>query len=376
MASVFQRSGSKLWIASARLWDAAKGKFVHVSRSTGTRDKAAAMGIAASLEQASGACRAGTMTRDKALELVNDVLRLAGMADVAPVPSLRIVAEAFLADADVSAGTLRKYTAQWQKLAKWAGKRADEPITAWTVDDMQAFYADVRKRFSGTTADDHLNFASMVFVRAVERGHRPTNPTKSVTRKATGAVEKGTFSRSEVAAVLRAVRKGSHRRAWQCLIALGWHTGHRIQDLLDITAASIEGDLLTLQPRKKAKRGGRTVVLPLPRWLASMVKRLGDFKSLHHANNRNGKVSEDFVAWLRKAGIDPLPKHRGVRVVHLKSFHSFRHSMQSRLTAAGVTGELARLVTDHEDAKIARKYIHTEIQALREALTAARLRKS
>lgn len=342
------------------------------------------MGIAASLEQASGACKAGTMTRGKALELVNDVLRLAGMADVVPVPSLRMVAEAFLGDADVSAGTLRKYTAQWDKLAAWAGKRADEPVTAFTVDDMQAFYQDVRKRFSGTTADDHLNFASMVFTRAVERGHRSTNPTKSVTRKATGAVEKGTFSRLEVAAVLRAVRKEKNstlrvnvekKRSWQCLISLGWHTGHRIQDLLDVTAASIEGDLLTLQPRKKAKRGGRTVVLPLPRWLASMTKRLGDFGKLHHANNRNGKVSEDFVAWLRKAGIDPLPKHRGVRVVHLKSFHSFRHSMQSRLTAAGVSGEMARLVTDHDDVRIARKYIHTEIQALREALASARSRK-
>lgn len=173
MASVFQWSGSKLWVASIRVWDAAKGKFVHVPRATGTKDKAAAMGIAASLEQASGACKAGTMTRDKALELVNDILRLAGMADVVPVPSLRMVAEAFLEDADVSAGTLRKYSAQWDKLAAWAGKRADEPITAFTVDDMQDFYKDVRKRFSGTTADDHLNFASMVFVRAVERGTVP-----------------------------------------------------------------------------------------------------------------------------------------------------------------------------------------------------------
>lgn len=53
-----------------------------------------------------------------------------------------------------------------------------------------------------------------------------------------------------------------------------------------------------------------------------------------------------------------------------------RHSMASRLAAAGVSGELARLVTDHESPKVQRRYVHAEIQALREALTAARSRRS
>ena len=378
MATVFKRKNSDIWTAAFRAWDAGKGKWIWKQQSTGAADESAAAGIAAKLEQASAAAKAGTLTRARAFEMVNEILRLAGSESIQPAPSLSTVAADLLASLSIADVTRRKYESQRTKLVEWAGKRAGEPITSFTVADMQDFYTDVRKRFSGTTAYDHLNFASMVFNRAMAHGHCTANPTKAVKRGATGAVEKLTFSRSEQAAILRAVRKQAKpkiRQAWQCFVSLGWHTGHRIQDLLDVTAASIEGDLLTMQPRKKATRGGRTVVLPLPRWLAAMVTALGDFKALNHADNRNGRVSEDFVQWLVKAGIDPQPVERGERVVHLKSFHSYRHSMQTRLTSAGVSGELARLVTDHDSVKVARKYVHAEIQGLREALGKARSRR-
>ena len=87
MASIFQRKGSKLWVAALRVWSADKGKWVWVQKPTGTADKTAAMGIAAQLEQASGAAKAVAMTRERALELVNDILRLAGAESVLPCPS-------------------------------------------------------------------------------------------------------------------------------------------------------------------------------------------------------------------------------------------------------------------------------------------------
>lgn len=384
MATVFKRKGSDIFTAAFRAWDARKGAWVWKQASTGAVDEAAAMGIAAKLEQGSAAAKAGTLTRERALEMVNEILRLAGSEAVMPVPSLKSAADDLLASLTVAPGTRRKYEAQSRRLLEWAGKRAGEAVTAFTVANMSDFYADMRKRFSGTTADDHINFASMVFTRAMAHGHCTANPTKAVKRGATGAVEKLTFSRDEQAAILRAVRRPptveelrhpsrlDNRLAWMVLVSLGWHTGHRIQDLLDVTAESIAGDLLTMQPRKKAKRGGRTVVLPLPRWLAGMVKRLGDFDALNRADNRNGRVSQDFFHLLMKAGIDPRPVQRGSRAIHLKSFHSYRHSMQTRLTSAGVSGELARLVTDHDSPKIARKYVHAEVESLRRVLEQAR----
>lgn len=331
------------------------------------------MGIAATLEQAGGAAKAGTMTREKATEMVNDLLRLAGLAELVPVPSLRECAEAHLAAARVSAGTRRKYTGQWESLATWAGKLADGSVANVTVQHMQEFYDHVRAKFSATTANDHLNFASMVFGRALAHGHRAGNPCAAVVKSEPDAVEKLHMTRADHAKIVRQCRKAK-QKDWTALCSLGWHTGHRIQDLLDVTDKSITGDLLTLQPRKKGRQGGRTVVLPLPCWLALRVERLGDFKTIFHADNRNGKASERFIQFMRSAGIDPQPIQRGVRVVHLLSFHSYRHAMTTRLTSAGVSGELARLVTDHDDVKIQRKYTHAEVDALRGALVKARRR--
>ena len=186
------------------------------------------------------------------------------------------------------------------------------------------------------------------------------------------SAERETLTRHHTSRLLRAVRRAG-RADWAALIALGWHTGHRLQDLLDVTSDAIDGDLLTVKPRKKGGRG-REVVLPIPRWLASQVRKLGGFTTIHHADNRNGRVSDEFLGWMRAASVDPLPVARGTRTFNRRSFHSFRHGMVSRLTAAGVSGDLARLVTDHESPQVQRRYAHAEVQSLREALALARRR--
>jgi integrase len=88
--------------------------------------------------------------------------------------------------------------------------------------------------------------------------------------------------------------------------------------------------------------------------------------------NASGKVSNEFVEWLRVAGIDPLPVKSKARLVNLKSFHSFRHSMASRLVAAGVSSEVARLVTDHASPQVHRGYIHAEVASIDAALRKVR----
>lgn len=103
-----------------------------------------------------------------------------------------------------------------------------------------------------------------------------------------------------------------------------------------------------------------------------MLTRIENFKSIRGGDNYNGRISNDFVAWLVRAGVDPMPVQRKKRVVNLKSFHSTRHAMSSRLIGAGVSGELARLVTDHDSPQIQRKYVHSEIKSLKEAMKAAR----
>lgn len=374
MASLFQRGRSDVWIAAIRAWDAEAGAWRWVQKSTGTTDRAIAGGIAATLERASGAAKAGSLTRAKAVKLVNDILTLAGAEPIEDTPSLATLTRTLLESGKggIAQATRRKYAAQWSAFEAWAGERINRSVDSWTSGEVGDYYDHCRSKFSATTANDHLRFVSMIFDRAVKLGHRASNPTAMVDRVSNDTSEKATFTRSQIAAVLRACRRAG-REDWTALVGLGWHTGHRIQDLLDVTADNLDGDLLSISPRKKGGRG-REVVLPLPLWLARRVARIGDFRSIHRADNRNGRVSEEFLHWLKAAGVDPLPVQRGARIVHRRTFHSLRHSMASRLVAAGVSGELARLVTDHDSPKVQRRYVHAEIQSLREALRLARRR--
>lgn len=379
MATVFQRRGSPVWTAKFRAWDAARGDWRWLSRSTGCEDRGQAVRVAAGFESAAQMAAAGRIDRAKVRDVVNDILRLAGLDTAEAAPSLAELAEDWLRSREraTADGTLRKYRAHWTRLERWAGDRARQPVDGWQARELQRYYDDLLVTYSATTANDHWATVRRLFARAMRAGHVQADPTGLVDVSGSDSLRKEPLRRGEVAAVLRAMRRAG-RRDWVALTLLGWHTGHRLADLLAVTPANLGhaegiGPTLTLRPAKKRGRGGRDVVLPIPIYLASMLRRLNGFGSVG-PENRNGRVSARFVGWLETAGVDPMPIQRGPRRLNLKSFHSLRHAMASRLTAAGVSGELARLVTDHDSPQVARGYVHAEVAALAEALRRARRR--
>lgn len=362
MATLFLASGELVWTAKFRAWCATKQAFVWRSKSTGVRDKTAAAGIAANYEMLSERAKESALTRDKVMKVVNDILVLAGRDAILAVPPLSNLVESLMAG--VQGGTLKKYTGYREVLKRWNKAKYEKLVDAWTPADVEAFYQFAQMEVSTATANGYLNFLSMVFGKAIALGYRASNPVKAIARKTDDSVEKEAITRSEMSALLRTIRASKatpSKQAWVALCALGWHTGHRIQDLLDVEADKAVkldpelGWLVSLQPRKKRSRKGRLVILPLPAWLGKMLTRIENFKSIRGGDNYNGRISNDFVAWLVRAGIDPMPVQRKKRVVNLKSFHSTRHAMSSRLIDTGVSGELARLVTDHDSPQIQRK---------------------
>lgn len=124
MPSAFRRSQSQVYVAAFRAWDAAAGKWVWRQQSTGVTDYAAALAIAHTLEQGASAAQAGVLTRQKALAMVNDILRLAGLEEVAPSPTLATVAAGLFSSSSAGESTRRKYRAQWASLETWAGEKA------------------------------------------------------------------------------------------------------------------------------------------------------------------------------------------------------------------------------------------------------------
>lgn len=380
MASLFLRGRSDIWLCAFKTWHAGRQAWVWVQKTTGQRDKTKAAAVAANYERAAGMAKAGTLTRARAIEVVNDILRMAGQETVAAAPSMLAHIHAINDAKKVSDGSRRKLGGWLAALKAWAGDKINRGVDLWSAEDVQAYYGHLRAELSDTTANDHMGWLRGVFARAVALGYRDDNPAVAVATVAGDSVDKEVITQADHVRLLRCLRR--HRaRAWALLASLGWHTGHRLQDLLDVTGERIEriagaGWTVALSPRKKRGVGiekrGRAVVLPLPGWLARAVQRLGNFKAINNADNRNGRVSSEFVEWLQKAGVDTKPTERKKRTVNLVSFHSYRHGMTTRLINSGVAREVAMLVTDHDSADVQRGYTHRDVEAIASALRQAR----
>lgn len=376
MASVF-KEGSR-WSAQVRLWSAERGDWIWKKIRTGLEDKGAALGVATRLESESAAVAvAGYFTRERAMDLVNDMLRLAGLPAVSAVPMTWAFSEEVATGSGLAGKSLQKYAACRESLMSWVDQ-VDRPLDAWTMGDFQRYYAWLLGRFSAASAYAHLRFWRQVFNRAMKLGLLRVSPAAAVTTEASEGESKVPLTRADVAALLRHLRRSGAAAGWVTLSLLGWHTGARIQDLLGLTKESVVSEpgvgLCVAWLPAKTKKRGRRVVLPVPRYLALRLLRAGDLTDLRQGNNHDGKVSELFVALLVAAGVDVMRRKqaKSQRAVHLKSFHSFRHSMSSRLAAAGVAGGLARLVTAHASEQVHAGYVHAEVVSIAGALRAVR----
>lgn len=377
MATLFQQRGRRVYDAKIKIWDDGKGVWRWKKIATGLTDPDAALAVAVALEHGSEAAKAGHMTKAKAEALVSSILQLAGV----PWGMSAVTLEAFgVKYVDKAASREKdelkaKAPLHWRRFKKWAGEKVKWPMENWTVEMFQAYYEHLRAEYSERTANDHIATFRRMFAKAQLAGKIKGNPAALVDKDASNSIEKDVFRRGEMARMCRLMAREG-RLDWCLLILLGWHTGHRIQDLLSLTKDNVSeaevGWVVTFQPGKKEGRGGRTVTLPLPSYLAKMLLRFGDLTSIHGADNRNGRASNDFVAWMERAGIDPMRIDRGKRRVPRKSFHSFRHSMATRLAAAGVPSNLAALVTDHDDPKMQAHYTHAEVVSIAGALKKAR----
>lgn len=378
MATAFLPAGRKTWSARIKVWDAKAGCLRWVNASVGAKTKEEAVTKGRALERASGEVRDGAMTREKVEKLVSYILELSGF-QVGQVETLESFGNPFMETRlkNVSPGTSKKYKQHWKDFKTWAGAKMKRRIDAWTAGDFSAWYQHLMQDVSAGTANDHLRTLNMIFLAAKAHELVKASPLNLVEKTAADRAEKVPIEREEHEALLK-VMLAAGRKDWNVFSRFGWHTGHRIEDLLpllpdkNLVEMAGVGWCVRFQPKKKKGRGGREIILPIPEDLAEDLKKLGSFKSIHGGSNKSGKASIEFVAWLKKAGIDPLPVQKKSRTVHLKSFHSYRHSMTTRLISAGVTGEMARLVTDHDSKDVQKIYTHAEVKALAEALKLAK----
>lgn len=142
-------------------------------------------------------------------------------------------------------------------------------------------------------------------------------------------------------------------KGWPLAVRLGACTGLRYTDIAHLRHEDIKNGAIRVKP-SKTRRWGIAVCLPLPADVLALVGN-GDGLILpnhayHYDRSRRMPAGERFSDVLRLAGIPDADR----------DFHCFRHTFRSRLSAAGVSDDVAMRLGGWTQRGTAARYDHDE----------------
>ncbi|MFK5596349.1 tyrosine-type recombinase/integrase [Methylobacterium sp. HMF5984] len=242
-----------------------------------------------------------------------------------------------------------------------------------------------------TINDKWLARLQSIFKWCVQNDVLPDNPASGikVDQIAGTAAPRVPFTPGDLAKIFASplFQKGAAlgERQWMLLIAL--HTGLRASEIGQLKLDSVrhERGVLAFAVEEQVKTRGSARLTPVH----STLIRLGIEK--HVAALRVAGETHLFPEWYRAA--NAIPQSGADRVRNLpysqvlprwfnrsykpsvginddrKVFHSFRHTLKTALSRAGVPRSISDDITGHDDQTAGGKYVHeTSIEAMRDAL--------
>ena len=368
MASIWKHPNSRFWTAC---YTDANGR--QCKRSTKQTDKQKALTVALELERAESNAKARLLTESQCRKLLSEILeRTTG-------DSIRHVAtDTFLTDWLASkealgkVSTTERYRNTVKLFLKHLGERADKPLTALAPRDVQGFLtARLKSGVATKTATVDVKTLRSAFSSARRQGLISDSPADAVELPKVESSERGVFTAAQVGMLVNAAAG-----EWKTMILLGFFTGARLRDCVELTWENIDltADTLTYRQEKT----GRKLTIGLHRDLATHLEQVAgtDAPEARLCPTLAGKdsggahgLSATFKAIIRQAGIDPREgKGQGNRSFSQLTFHSLRHSFNSALANAGVPQELRQKLTGHASAQMNDRYTHHELATLKAAV--------
>ncbi len=195
------------------------------------------------------------------------------------------------------------------------------------------------------------------------------NPWRAACPDADGAARRRSdFTEEQVAAILRAAESAGHD--WRLASAVALYTGQRYGDVATLVWGDSEAALrspslesgvvdfdrrtIVLDPGKTRRSSGVRVILPIaPKLMGELAGRdrpPGGFVLPEHGVRyaSRSRVSPPFSAVLAAAGVT------GGQY----TFHSFRHTANSRMAEAGVPSATRQMICGWTNAGMAKHYDH------------------
>lgn len=375
MASVKRKRGTKYWIACYTMPNGIRKQV-----SSHLEDKNLAMQFALKMERAAGSLSRGSLTRQDALRLVEEIAALAEVRISDPTSSREFCTRFFEAKAKlVAPSTAKKHATALKSFLSFAGPLADFPLERIHP----SLVAEWRNRMlsdglAAETVRGNMVAMGMCFREAVDEQRIEESPFATIKRPSVkrGDSPKKAFTWEQFAALVAATDG-----EWRICILLGGFTGQRQQDVaqLDWQQVNLAKRLITF---RRAKTDD-TIVVPMhPDLHTALV-------AWHKAHGRPGagKVMPEIAALPRTtAGAFPavfrfkiLPRigieqpyvrraEERARTPSAYSFHSLRHMLSTALNSAGVSAETRMRIVGHADRSVSAGYTHAQLDDAAKAL--------
>jgi|GEM_PF-3031863 len=422
MAAIYRKGSSPVYYAQWTVYCSETGKWKKRQKSTGAHDAEAALEQAndwqrkadavAALSGARrrGASRSVGMDMPRMSEREREILEAAQSEDPGRDPRRKAAlwvefVEDTLARQE-NATTRDSYRLCLDRWAIWcAGQGRSLRFLEDGDSDLAERWRDgmLAEGLRAKRVNFHLAAVGLIYERARKRGLLPANPFADVLRVRTAPTRDNLparpFTDEQMAALplapYRVALASSHHadawtagmaEEWEVLIRLAGVTGQRLMDAVMMVWSEIDIDagVIDYLPRKTAKHS-RRIAFPLRLWPDAWARlRAWRDASLH--GSETGRVfplvaakgdsspvwpSKAFLRIMEAAGITREVARAGEgrgRTRHTHSFHSLRHTANTRAAARGIPAEIRKELFGHSTVEMNRVYTHWQPDVLEELL--------
>ena len=346
-----------------------------MKKSTKQTDRAKAWEVCVAMANAEGVIAAGSATEAQLRKVIDHALERAGERKLNEA-TIRQQLDAWIQEKEsaVADATIVAYRHARELLLGFLGPRADLSVRMLKKQEVAAFRDHLlgEGRTAGTVNTFLKKYLTGPFENARKEGLIDYNPFVAVKALKSKAVAKEVFSPEQVVKLL-AVAQGTD---WEGAIVAGYTTGMRLQDVSNLRWESVdlENGLIAFDERK----GTKPVVVGLhqdfEKWIRGHRATPESEYVFPNLANRTGAgrngLSKAFVRIMERAGVvGKVLRVRGAKGSTVKSlsFHSFRHGAASAVFKNAALKEIARRVTAHSSRGVVDRYLHQDVEAIREA---------
>lgn len=249
------------------------------------------------------------------------------------------------------------------RLVKWCEEQGASDIGDVSVILARRYVDHITPGRSNKTVRNIVRGISKVWTAVGQIHQGVHNPWQAACPDDDGtSVRRPDFTAEQADRVLSAAKEVGH--GWHLASTIALYTGLRYGDvaMLQWENVDLAARTITTTPHKTKDSSGVSVTIPLAEPLYALLKEGGEGFILPEHGLRYGarsRLSVPFSDVLDRAGLKDTAH----------TFHSWRHTANSRMAEAGIPSEVRQMLCGWTNDEMARHYDHSKhLKELREAV--------